>query len=687
MPVSHPVRLAAMKKKILVIDNNRIILNWMKNLLEKEGHEVATAEDGLLAIGILDDFHPDIIFTDLIMPNIEGDKLCEIVRSKGSFDHCYLVLMSAAAIEINFEAVDISADAFIAKGPFNEMAQHILDVINQHDVDQQVSGAKPFVGLDTVYPRQMTRELLSRNDHLKTVIDSIAEGMLEIAAGRIVYANQTACALFSLRQEQLLSVAPETLFDGEAAKRVRDLMISEITAAIEIGAKNPLRIGAKQVLLKRLPVISENTTILMITDVTERFAIEKELSNYRDHLERLVEKRTAELTRTTEKLQQAQKLEAIGTLAGGVAHDLNNVLSGIISYPELLLVQLGPDTPLAKPLQTIKRSGDKAATIVQDLLTLARRGVSVSDVVSLNETILTYLDSPEFQKLQSFHPIVKVKTDLMAELPYILGSHVHLSKAMMNLVSNAAEAMPSGGELTITTRVRPLNSPVDGYSEIVPGKYVEVTVADTGMGISDKDIAHIFEPFCTKKEMGRSGTGLGMAVVWGTVKDHRGYIDVKSGLGKGTTIWLYLPVTERQPEEKPQKVSLEHLKGSGETILVVDDMPEQLEIAAGMLTELGYKVAKAESGEAAVTYMKAHTVDMLMLDMIMTPGIDGLETYQRILAKHPQQKAVIFSGFSLTERVRKAQALGAGEFIRKPFTMQDLGIGVKKTLTGEIPTD
>jgi len=676
-----------MKKKILVIDNNRIILNWMKKLLEKEGHEVATAEDGLLAISILEDFHPDIIFTDLIMPNIEGDKLCEIVRSKGSLDNCYLVLMSAAAVEINFEDVDISADAFIAKGPFNEMAQHILDVINQHDPGHQVAESKRVVGLDTVYPRQMTRELLSRNDHLKTVIDSIAEGMLEIASGKIVYANLTACALFGLRQEQLLSMAPESLFAGKAAERVGKLVSSSRTTAAEIGLKRPLWIAGKRVLLKRLPVHGENTTILMLTDVTERFAIEKELSNYRDHLERQVEKRTAELTSTTEKLQQAQKLEAIGTLAGGVAHDLNNVLSGIISYPELLLVQLGPDNELAKPLQTIKRSGEKAATIVQDLLTLARRGVSVSDVVALNETILTYLDSPEFQKLQSFHPAVKVKTDLMADLPSILGSPVHLSKVMMNLVSNAAEAMPAGGELTIATRVRPLNSPVDGYAKVVPGKYVEVTVTDTGMGISEKDIAHIFEPFYTKKEMGRSGTGLGMAVVWGTAKDHRGYIDVKSSLGEGTAICLYLPVTERQPEEKPKKVSLAHLKGSGETILAVDDMPEQLEIAAGMLTELGYKVAKAESGEAAVAYMETHKADLLLLDMIMTPGIDGLETYQRILAKHPQQKAVIFSGFSMTDRVRKAQALGAGEFIRKPFTMQELGIGVKRTLRGETPPE
>ena len=672
-----------MKKKILVIDNNRIILNFMRRLLEKEGHEVATAEDGLLAINLLDDFNPDIIFTDLIMPNIEGDKLCEIVRSKGSHDNCYLVLMSAAAVEINFEDVDISADAFIAKGPFNEMSRHILEVIEKHTPAMETDRHKPVVGMDTVYPRQMTRELLSRNEHLKTVIDSMSEGMLEIAAGKIVYANRTACALFGRRPEQLLSVAPETLFEGEASSRVRHLGAAKTLAAQEIGVRDPIWLSEKRVLLRRLPVIGEDTAILMITDVTERFAIEQELNNYRDHLEQVVAERTDELVRTTDKLHQAQKLEAIGTLAGGVAHDLNNVLAGIISYPELLLAQIDSGHRLAKPLELMKKSGEKAAAMVHDLLTLARRGVSVSEVVSLNATILAYLDSPEFQKLHTYHPAVKVRTYLASDLPNVLGSPVHLSKALMNLVSNAAEAMPSGGEISITTRVRHLDQPVEGYADVVPGDYVEVIVTDTGMGISENDILRIFEPFYTKKEMGRSGTGLGMAVVWGTVQDHRGYIDVQSAPERGTTFTLHFPITQRRPEGETAPLPLEQLKGNGESILVVDDMPEQLEIATGMLTELGYQVSTAANGESAVTHMESHSVDLLLLDMIMPPGIDGLETYRRILELHPRQKAVLLSGYTSTDRVREAHKLGAGRFVRKPFTMQDLGLAVKNALQGE----
>ncbi len=673
-----------MPKKILVIDNNRIILNFMKKLLEKEGHAVATAEDGLLALNLIDQFQPDIIFTDLIMPNIEGDKLCEIVRSSDSYDNCYLVLMSAAAVEINLDEVDISADAFIAKGPFNEMSRNILAVINRHEMPTDADGPKQVVGLESVYPRQMTQKLLSSNNHLRTIIDSISEGILEISAGRIVYANNTACALFGRGQKQLLSLTPDTLFEGRAADRVRELMAAKTTVATEIGNRNPIWLAGKRVILQSLPVLDDKTTrILMITDETERFAIEKELREYRDHLERLVEKRTAELTKTTEKLQQAQKLEAIGTLAGGVAHDLNNVLSGILSYPELLLMQIAPDSPLVKPMQTIQKSGEKAAAIVQDLLTLARRGVSVSKVVSMNQTILAHLDSPEFQKLQTYHPSVKIKTDLKTDLPNILGSPIHLSKTLMNLISNAAEAMPAGGTITIATRVQHLDSPIDGHADIITGDYVQVTVADTGMGISEKEISKIFEPFYTKKAMGRSGTGLGMAVVWGTVKDHLGYIDIKSTLEKGTTFNLYFPITERASRNAADLVSIESIKGSGETVLVVDDMPEQLEIASGMLTELGYTATTVTSGSAAVTYMQDHVVDLLLLDMIMTPGIDGLETYQRILTQHPGQKAVIFSGFSTTERIRKAQALGAGRFIRKPFSIRELGVAVRQTLMDE----
>jgi CheY-like chemotaxis protein len=191
--------------------------------------------------------------------------------------------------------------------------------------------------------------------------------------------------------------------------------------------------------------------------------------------------------------------------------------------------------------------------------------------------------------------------------------------------------------------------------------------------------------------MGRSGTGLGMAVVWGTVKDHRGYIDIKSIEGKGTTITLYFPVTRKELARELEMVSLEEIKGNGESILIIDDVLEQRQIASEMLEKLGYVVAVVASGEEAVNYLVDHSADLIVLDMIMDPGIDGLETYKRpgidgletykrILKLHPGQRSIIASGYSESDRVKEAQKIGAGEYIKKPYLIEKFGRAVKKGL-------
>ena len=383
------------------------------------------------------------------------------------------------------------------------------------------------------------------------------------------------------------------------------------------------------------------------------------------------------------RLQQAEKMEAIGTLAGGVAHDLNNILVGIVSYPELLLLQLPDDSPLRKSVLTIQKSGEKAAATVQDLLTLARRGVSVREVVDMNAVITDYLNSPAHEKLLFHHPDIRIETRLEPDLLNMLGSPVHLFKTAMNLVSNAAEAMPDGGKISLSTKNRYVDTPVRGYDEIEEGDYVVLTIEDSGTGISREDLGKIFEPFYTNKVMGRSGTGLGMAVVWGTVKDHMGYIDVESIEGTGTTFSLYFPVTRESVET--ECTAPEDYRGNGESILVVDDIEEQRELASGMLVELGYHVHTVSSGEEAVDYMKAGSVDLLVLDMIMDPGIDGLETYKRILEQHPGQKAVIASGIPETERVKEAQRLGAGAYLKKPYLIGKFGSTIRNELDRACP--
>jgi len=418
----------------------------------------------------------------------------------------------------------------------------------------------------------------------------------------------------------------------------------------------------------------------MLTQLEKRA---KELEEVNAKLQDDIDKRRqAEkaLRESEEKLARSKRMESLGLLAGGVAHDLNNVLSGIVSYPELLLLDLPEDSKLRRPIEIMQESGHRAVTIVQDLLTVARGVASTKEPMNLNDLIGDYLNSPEIKKLKHFHPTVTIKTNLDSDLLNIGGSDVHIRKVLMNLVSNASEAIDGSGTVTISTANRYIDKPLKGYDDVTIGEYVVLAVSDDGSGISSGDLERIFEPFYTKKVMSRSGTGLGLAVVWNVIQDHEGYIDVKSD-ENGTTFELYFPITRDEISDKAlSAIPIKGYKGNQETILVVDDEESQREIACKMLDTLGYKAKAVSSGEEAVEYLTEHTVDLIVLDMIMDPGINGRETYERIIKIQPNQKAIIASGFAETDEVKEAQRLGAGQYIKKPLTLEKIGIAVKDEL-------
>jgi signal transduction histidine kinase len=433
----------------------------------------------------------------------------------------------------------------------------------------------------------------------------------------------------------------------------------------------------------------------MASTLTSKWILLKTAQLKQEELEKLVDERTRELTETNHQLEEeikerrrlqkqlvrSQKMEAIGTLAAGVAHDLNNILAGIVSYPDLLLRQVEPDGMMFKQLQLIQKTGYKAAAIVQDMLTLGRRAVISRDEIDLESVVSDFLQSPEWSKIRSHHPDVRIRTRIDPGLFCLVGSEVQLTKALMNLASNAAESMSEGGVITIGLRRLKLEKPKAGYESIPAGDYIVLSVGDTGEGIDTQDLEHIFEPFYTKKKMGCSGTGLGLAVVWGTVRDHDGYIDLASSRMKGTRFDLYFPDTGIEFIAQPEEEMSQALAGNhSHRILVVDDVIEQREIAVEMLKTIGYEAEAVDSGEAALAYLEQRAVDLLILDMMMDPGIDGLETYRRILTLHPDQKAIIASGFSKTERVQEALTLGASHFLNKPYRLQHLAETVKAAL-------
>lgn len=371
-------------------------------------------------------------------------------------------------------------------------------------------------------------------------------------------------------------------------------------------------------------------------------------------------------------------MESLGILAGGVAHDLNNIIGPIVAYPDLILMDLPPDTSVKSDILAIKSAAERAADIISDLLSLARRGKYDMTPQNLNDVVHSFIKSPEFKEAQSRRANVVNRLELAEDLYNINSSATHLYKVILNLVNNAFDSMEDGGILSIRTFNEQVEKKTLVYEEIQEGLYVVLEVEDQGTGISDEEIGLIFDPFfSTKKKVDRRGSGLGLSVVHGIVKDHKGYVDVESHIGKGTKIRIYFPAT------KDQEIITTELKkdySGSETILTVDDDIEQLKIIDKLLSSLGYKVVTAENGRKAVEQLKKEKVDLIMLDMIMEDDFSGLDTYREILKLYPNQKAIIVSGYSETEQVRETLNLGAGSYIKKPYDIDTIGKTVREEL-------
>jgi PAS domain S-box-containing protein len=521
---------------------------------------------------------------------------------------------------------------------------------------------------------QSEKALKESEEKYKNLVQHAPAGIFEfdMETLRFISVNDVMCEYTGYSEDEFLEIDPVTLLADESSKATFEKVIEEVFATKPHDLPSEFRIKGKDGhilwVLSNARFFYEDgapkRAMAVITDVTEIRKAEEE-------------KRILEA-----KLQNAKKLESLGTLAGGVAHDLNNILSGIVGYPDLLLHNLDPDSSLREPLNTIKKSGQKAAEVVQDLLTLARRSVSTKRVIDLNQIVQDYLTSLEYRKIIGEREDITVKVNQSDNVLRLMGSETHISKTIMNLVQNAVDAMPAGGNLTIATRDSYIDLPFGGFETIPMGEYAIVEIGDTGIGMPTTDLEKIFEPFYTKKVLGRSGTGLGMSVVWGTVKDHEGYIDIATAEGLGTTFSLYFPASRLDIDVQPS-VYIEDYLGSGESILVIDDAQEQRELAMRMMRRLGYQVCSASSGEKAVKLIQQHNFDLLILDMIMPPGIDGLETYKRILDIVPGQKAIIASGYSQTENVKETLRLGAYSYVRKPFTLENIGLAVRRALRSE----
>ena len=377
-----------------------------------------------------------------------------------------------------------------------------------------------------------------------------------------------------------------------------------------------------------------------------------------------------------QELERAQRLEAAGRLAGQIAHDFNNLLGPLAAYPSLIRSDLGRNHPALELIDEIEAAANKIAEINQQLLALGRRGHYQMATIDLNDTVENVLTSV------TFPPEIALRKELEDNLLLTKGGGAQLSRLLTNILVNAKEAIPGSGTITIKSCNVYLDEPLQGYKTIERGEYVKLEISDTGAGIQPEHLDKIFDPFFTTKTTDRMrGSGLGLSVVHGVVEDHKGYITVASELGAGATFSLYFPVTRDAELKIPE--SIVKIEGGDENILIVDDDPVQRRVTSQLLKHLGYNAYSVASGEEAIESVHEQPPDLIILDMVME-GIDGAETYERILKTHPHQRAIILSGFAKSKRVQKALRLGADGFVPKPISLQTLASMVRQALDRDV---
>jgi hypothetical protein len=645
--------------RIVVVEDESIVAKDIQNSLRKMGYEVpAVVPSGEEALARLPEAAPDLVLMDIMLKGpMDGIETAEAIRTRFGTPVVYLTAYTD--------------DSTLKRAKVSDAFGYLLKPFEDRELRITIEMA--------LYKHQMERRLRESQEWLATTLHAIGEGVIAAdIAGRIKFINPVAQAATGWTEEEAIGRALPEVFDARVpagasglAALVEQVAGSAAPAALPPDSRLAARGGPEILVEAALSPMRDSEgglvgLVLVFRDITER---------------RQSELREREMS---ERLVRAKRMESLGVLAGGIAHDLNNILGPIVGYPDLIIRNLPPDSPVREDLEIIKNSARKAVDIIRDLLTLGRIGHYPMEPLDLNAVVRACSSSATFLLLREKNALVVVETRLQERLPPVVGSEPHLMQMVLNLAMNAFEAMPDGGTLAIETSDRTVTEPFAGFAETVEkGRYVLLEVRDTGRGIDPQIISRIFEPFFTQKRMGSAGSGLGLAVVYGVVKDHKGFVDVLSEPGKGTAFRLYLPASAKTIEVSTRD-EVEY-RGT-ESVLVVDDDEEQRKFAVRLLQTLGYTVESAADGQAAVDRVREAVAAgrpgpaLMLLDMIMAHDLDGLDTYRRLIEIVPGQKAIIVSGFSVTDRIKEALSLGVGQFIQKPFTVEELGKAIRREL-------
>ena len=631
---------------ILLVDDEERFANSLHDILSHYNYHCAKAYNGREAISLLKTNQFDLALLDVELPDMSGCDIAEFIKHSCQ-NTTSVMLTGNSTVETAVMAMKQGTYDFLSKPINHEVLIKTIEKALRHN--------------------QLTRELRTSQERFKILADASWEGIVIHDNGRLIEANNQFLSMFGYSFDELAGkMFLEKILVASSLIQVKRNIQDEVFGSHEIIAvRRDGTIFPAEVKSQRIEFLGIPARVCAIRDMSERIKAEEE---------------KLELQR---KLAKANKLEALGLMAGSVAHDLNNILSAIVSYPDLLLSQMDPADRYYREIGKIQEAGKRAAAVVTDLVVLARSGLATTTVENINEIILNHLNSIEYNERLARYPESVIRTSLQENLANTPCSPPHIHKILMNLIGNALEASGPAGEIRISTANCRFTHPVPDIDKPRgAGDFVKITIADNGPGISKNDQDHIFDPFYSTKVMGKSGTGLGLAIVWNTVREHGGWIEVKDN-NPGAAFEIYLPATDEKKSSPEMPGNDLCPIGRGEKILLIDDQPEQNETMARLLKSLGYTTLSAGSGEEGLALLKNQPVDLVLLDMMMGEGLNGRETYERILQIRPGQKAIIISGYAKSEDVSQARILGISSFLEKPVTRAQIGRTIKKVLAGE----
>jgi PAS domain S-box-containing protein len=509
----------------------------------------------------------------------------------------------------------------------------------------------------------------------ENVVDSI--WILDPNDLRFIYVSPSAERMVGYTPDEIMALELEQLLSAESAQLAKKINRQRF----EKSQMDPSQIARAELALHHkdgstvwvettarglyINWLSSSGIIGVTRDITERKASEEERKKLQD------------------QLLQAQKMEAVGTLAGGIAHDFNNSLQGILGYSQILIYEKEKGNPDLKLLKQIETAAQRAGELTKQLLTFSRKVESNLRPLNLNQEVR------QLEQLlgRTIPKMIAIETHLADDLKIINADSVQVEQMIMNLSINARDAMPDGGKLVIDCRNTILDENYcKRHVDAVPGEYVRLSISDNGKGMDKQVLEHVFEPFFTTKKTGK-GTGLGLAMVYGIIKNHGGHINCTSEPGKGTTFKVYFPAIEDPgPDQSQRPTELEQIPRGNETILLVDDEDYLRDLVERLLAKFGYSVLTAPDGETAVQIYREHgmRISLVILDLIM-PGMGGISCLKQILRENPLAKVIIASGHSVDGSTKNELESKTKGFISKPFELNQMLSMVRKTLDGKTP--